>query len=337
MKYIVFVLALLLTACASTTVTPPLKDFPKDSKDGYARVLGTGKTFEEAKLNGFQLAVELAVGSVVVTEKKATNNLIVRDQILKHSSGYIDDFKIIDQSVTSTGYLITMDIKVKSSRIAEVILNTGEKQIGVFDSPLIMDQYNSYINERKDAERLIDNLLNVYPKNSFIITKSPSKIGVNIDRDMVLSMPYTIKWSDAWIESFLETVGRVSDPNKSETQTISVIHKKLKPGIIYDYEQLELHIADYKIYKKVNDTISSKIYIVITLEDINNRVLHVVCNHNFPMFDAIPGNVPWYKGTAEITINKGSDLFNNFKKVDHVSVTPSVNYKMCDNNYYGIK
>ena len=337
MKYLL-TLVLAVSALLSTpSFSQPTKDIPKNATTGYARVLGTGRTFEEAKLNGFQLAVEIAVGAVVVTEKKSVNNTLVRDKVLKHSSGYVDDFKIIDQSQTNSGYSLTMDVKVKSSKIAEVILNTGDKGNNTFDTQRIMAQYNTYANERNDAERLIDNLLDEYPKNSFILTKIPTKIAMNSNRDMVLHVPYTFKWSDAWIENFLETVGRVSDPKLSDTNVISVIHKKPKPSLFSDYEEVILHIDDHAIFRKIFDKVWTSIYIVVTLEDVNNKVMYVECNYKFPNFKAIPSNIEFYKGEAEITIAKGSSLFNNFNKVHHTNVSFSTNRDQCNNNYYSIQ
>ena len=122
MKYLALVIVLVLSACANT----PTNNQPK-VENGYYRVLGTGKNFEEARLNGFQLAVEMAVGSIVVTEKQVTNNILIRDQIVRHSSGYVDDFKIIEQSGSNLRYTVVMDVKVKSSQIAEVILGSNYK------------------------------------------------------------------------------------------------------------------------------------------------------------------------------------------------------------------
>ena len=337
MKYILTLVLIVSALLSAPSYSQTTKDIPKNTTTGYARVLGTGRTFEEAKLNGFQLAVEIAVGAVVVTEKKSVNNTLVRDQVLKHSSGYVDDFKIIDQSQTTSGYTLTMDVKVKSSKIAEVVLNTGDKGNNTFDSQRILAQYNTYANERNDAERLIDNLLKDYPKNSFIVTKLPTKIVMSSNRDMVLHVPYSFKWSDAWIETFLETVGRVSDPKLSDTNVISVVHKKLKPSMFYDYEELTLHIDDHKIYEKVYNKVWGAIYVMVTLEDINNKVMYVECNYNFPSFKAIPANLEFYKGNAEITIYKDSNLFKNFNKVDHANISFTTNRDQCNNNYYGIQ
>jgi hypothetical protein len=336
MKYLLILVLAMSALLGTPTYSQPVKDIPKNATTGYARVLGTGRTFEEAKLNGFQLAVEIAVGAVVVTEKKSVNNSLVRDQVLKHSSGYVDDFKIIDQSQTNSGYSLTMDVKVKSSKIAEVILDTGDKGNNTFDTQRIIAQYNTIINERNDAERLIDNLLKDYPKNSFIVTKFPSKIVMSSNRDMILHIPYSFKWSDAWIETFLETVGRVSDPKLSSTNVISVIHKKHKPSMFHDYEEVILHIDDHKIYDKVYNKVWGAIYIVITLEDINNKVMYVECNYKFPSFKAIPTNTAFYSGEAEITIYKDSNLFKNFNKVDHANISFTTDRNQCNNNYYGI-
>jgi len=336
MKYLL-TLVLAVSALLSTpSFSQPVKDIPKNSTTGYARVLGTGRTFEEAKLNGFQLAVEIAVGAVVVIEKKSVNNSLVRDQIVKHSSGYVDDFKIVDQSQTNSGYTLTMDVKVKSSKIAEVILNTGDKGNGSFDTQRILAQYNTYASERNDAERLINNLLDSYPKNAFTVKKNPTKIIMNNNRDMVLNVPYVLKWNDSWIESFLETVGRVSDPKENNTNFIPVIHKRKRATLLSDYEEVVLHIDDIAIYKNITEKVWSTLYPILTLEDANNKVMYVECSYKFPNFTSLPGN-RYYESNFDITIAKGSNLFNNFSKVDHVNITMTSNRDMCSNNYYGIQ
>jgi hypothetical protein len=336
MKYLSTLVLAMSTLISIPSYSQPVKDIPKYATTGYARVLGTGRTFEEAKLNGFQLAVEIAVGAVVVTEKKSINNTLVRDQVVKHSSGYVDDFKIIDQSQTNSGYALTMDVKVKSSKIAEVILNTGDKGNGAFDTQRILAQYNTYAKERNDAERLIDNLLDSYPKNAFVVKKNPTKIVMNNNRDMVLNVPYVLKWNDVWVDSFLETVGRVSDPKENNINSISVIHKRKKPSLLSDYEEVVLHIDDQTIYKNVFEKVWTTLYPVLTLEDANNKVMYVECSYKFPNFTSLPGN-RYYESSFDITIAKGSNLFNNFNKVDHVNITMSSNRDMCNNNYYGIQ
>lgn len=319
MKYLAIVLVLMLSACAST----PSKE-PK-VENGYVRVLGTGKTVEEARRNGFQLAVEMAVGAIVVTEKQATNNVLVRDQILKHSSGYVDDFKLIDQSQTSMGYTITMDVKVKNSQIADVILSTGNKK-GVLDSSRVYAQYDSYNKERDDAEKLIGNLLNGYPRSAFNSNVTSTRIRLNNDRDMVIEITAVVTWNPKWVDSLVENLNRVSDGGKSTYRKIS-IWRKPKSSLSMSDEKLDLFINDEKIYKKTFESIFVTMFSVVEVVDAYGNSIIRGCG-DYPNFKAVGMIDPFTINTA-YTIPKDSKTFNDLKRMDHVNVYMTSNRNVC--------
>ena len=120
MKYLLPLLMLALTACASDK--PTGKSFSGLTEPGYVRVIGTGKNFEDAKTNGFRTAIEIIVGSIVISDAEVKSNQLIRDEIAKHSAGYVDDYKIISNATTDFGVSLVMDINVKSSKIHERVL-----------------------------------------------------------------------------------------------------------------------------------------------------------------------------------------------------------------------
>ena len=319
MKYLVILFALILSACAST----PSKE-PKVT-NGYVRVIGTGKTVEEARLNGFQLAVEIAVGAIVVTEKQATNNTLVRDQILKHSSGYVDDFKIIEQSGTSLRYTIVMDVKVRNSQIADVILSTSDKR-GVLDSSRIYAQYDTFNKERNDAERLIDNLLNSYPKSAFNSVVKSTKIKLNNDRDMIIEITAELTWNPVWVDSLVENLNRVSDDSKTTFRKIEVVRKPKSSFGIFN-ENTVLFINDEKIYKKTFETVFTTLFPVVEVVDKYGNSIIRGCG-DYPNFRAI-GAVEHFTANASYTIPKNSKTFFDLKEMDHVNAYMTSNRNVC--------
>jgi hypothetical protein len=320
MKYLVIVLALVLSACASTATKEPAVS------NGYVRVLGTGKTSEEARLNGFQLAVEIAVGAIVVAEKQATNNLLVRDQILKHSSGYVDDFKVIDSSRTNLGHTVTMDVKVKSSQIANVILSTGDNK-NQLDSSRIYAQYNSYTKEREDAEKLINNLLDGFPRRAFDSKIKYTKITTDNNRDMVFSISVDINWNNAWVNSLSENLARVKDETKTTDRKISIV--RLSPSMFSLSDDItDLYINDEKIFKNVSEKIFTTLYPVIEVVDSNGRFIIRGCGFNYPNFNKIR-ITNTHTVNANYTIPKNSDTFNNMKNMDRVNVFMTSNPDVC--------
>ena len=70
----------------------------KDSKQSYyARVQGQGDTQEQARTNGFRVAVEQAIGPLILSESVSAGARLQRDQIITYSSGMIDRFNIVEQ------------------------------------------------------------------------------------------------------------------------------------------------------------------------------------------------------------------------------------------------
>lgn len=312
----------MLSACASTSTTTQPKP-----QSGYVRVIGTGKNFEEARLDGFQLAVEMAVGAIVVTEKQANNNKLLRDQILKHSAGYVDDFKIIEQSGSNIRYTIVMDVRVKNSQIADVILSTGDKK-GILDSSRIYAQYDTYNKERNDAERLIDNLINSYPKQAFNYKVNSTSIKLNTNRDMVIEIVSTITWNDVWVNALIENLDRVKDESKTTFRKISVVRKS-KSAFSFSDDVTILYVNDETIYKKVFEGIFTTLYPVIEVMDKNNNWIIRGCG-DYPNFKSIGQYV--FTGTAEYVIPKNSQTFENMKNMDHVNVFLTKDRNTCYNN-----
>lgn len=317
MKYLTLVIVLVLSACANT----PTSNQPK-VENGYYRVLGTGKNFEEARLNGFQLAVEMAVGSIVVTEKQATNNILVRDQIVKHSSGYVDDFKIIEQGGSNLRYTIVMDVKVKSSQIANIILGVSTKD-GKIDSNRIYGQYDSINQERKEAEKLIDNLLDSFPNKSFKYDVKPVQVKLNQNRDMVVNIVVFVSWNEMWLDNFIENFNRVNDGNKTSNKTIDVVKSPNSLGVLNN--KTTLYINDDKIYYKARDTVFKPIYPVVELVDKHGAWIIRGCG-NYARYDAL-GDVKPFKVEANYIVPKNSDTFENLKHMDRVNVYMTTNYE----------
>lgn len=223
MKYLLIVFMLSLTACASTTVPKTSNNMPDA---GIIRVIGTGSNKEEAKINGFTTAIEIAVGSVILTDKESVNSQLVRDDILKHSSGYVDDYKIINESTNFKGISLVMDVTVKSSKIAERVLNRGKSE-GVIEGERLDTQYKSYSNSKATGDRLLNTVLNDYPMRAFNITQGKVDFKLDNRRNPVIEIPYTLKWNYKYLTALNEALKITSDPyeNNSAQERIFVASK----------------------------------------------------------------------------------------------------------------
>jgi hypothetical protein len=213
MKSLIALCMLALSACASTTVPKTSNNNPDA---GVIRVIGTGPNKEAAKNNGFITAIEIAVGSVILTDKESVNSQLVRDDILKHSSGYVDDYKIINESTNFKGISLVMDVTVKSSKIAERVLNRG-KSAGSIEGEKLSTQYKSYSNSKATGDKVLSTVLNDYPARAFDITQGKVDFKLDNNRNPIIEIPYTLKWNHKYLTALNEALRITSDPYENNT------------------------------------------------------------------------------------------------------------------------
>lgn len=190
--------ALFLTGCASTP------------KSDYIRTTGTGASLEEAKQMAFREAVQIRVGTLVLSERESNKYGIVKDDILVHSAGYVDDYKVINSHTNNRTVTATVDVLVADSKLKNHILSTAKSTKDI-DGMRHGAQYSSYMHERVTGDKILDNVLKGYPKNAYKIKQEPYTISINSTRQMVLNVPYEISWNYEYIQSLNEVLGLLED------------------------------------------------------------------------------------------------------------------------------
>lgn len=273
MKYLSILAMLFLTACASTNNSEKTSGTPNYST-GYTRALGTGQTVDEAKANAINLAIEMVVGSVILSLKESDNNRLNRDEIIKHSAGYVDDYKVVSQTSSATGVTMVLDVNVKSSKIANKLLS---KQGAVTDmqGDKVIGLYNSFLNERATGDKFIETVIESYLRDGYIVT--PGRIDVSVDakRNMVIYVPVKAKMNQNWVKSFMEALSVVESGNNKSPSYITVTYKNsendwLQKGRTFNFNDTVRH-------KKIMGKIGMPFYINAKILDKNNNVIFEQC------------------------------------------------------------
>jgi hypothetical protein len=129
------------------------------------KLIGEGATAEQARQQGFRLAVEHAVGTVVASETEVRNDRQARDEIITYASGYVDRFEVVEQQRVGNRVLVNMKVWVRPSRIANRLLNRSATAGGV-EGGRISTQIQTLQHERTSGDRLLKSVLADYPKTS---------------------------------------------------------------------------------------------------------------------------------------------------------------------------
>ena len=185
----------------------------EDRKVYYVQVEATADDKEQARREGFRLAVEMAVGALVVSETEVRNTELVRRDILKYSSGYIDNFSIKSEAKVGSKVRLVMDVWVGESKIADRLLN-GSKAEGTIDGARVAARQESLRGKQDSAARLLELVAKDFPRRAFDIKVGKTVTHVDGER-ATIGVPVAIAWNKKYFESLLEAIDKTKDGTES--------------------------------------------------------------------------------------------------------------------------
>lgn len=242
------------------------------------RSQGSGSTLEEAKNNAFRAAIEISVGSAVVSEQEMHKNK-VRDDILNYSAGYVDKFEVVNQSYTNKGYSITVDVWVSSSRIQNRIL-------GVSTSPNKMDgermsaQYGSYMNAKRVGDQLMDQILRDYPEKAYNVKVGEHRLRVDVYRNAVIEVPVEIRWNYNYVAAMNEALKVLEDGSNGllERSPGNIITMVKDPKDFILGTKTHYKFNDVLLTDKIRNTwINKQPVLRLEIKDNTNEPVYVAC------------------------------------------------------------
>ena len=331
-KLFAIVMLAFMTACASNPSIKTSGDIPGQET---IRVIGSGKTPEEAKRNGFRTAIEIVVGSAVVSEKDAYNNRLLKDQIIEHSAGYVDDYKIIDQYSSGSGVSMVMDVTVKNSVIASKLLNRNEPTN--IDGTRLDAQYKTYLDERETGDAFLNTVLNDFPNRALTITQGKVDYMLRGNRESVFVIPYTVRWNYKYIQGLNEALSKVQDKNSDRyfdprcmcyvsPERIVVMAKSPNDWLVGSKNIY--HFNDVVRANNVANSLAIKPYIKISFIAHNGRVLQKECVGTGTIFAGKPDKgvlAIWGNAVEEDRINvvvkHNSMLYNNMADLNRIEMS----------------
>lgn len=175
----------------------------------YVQVESTGATAQSARENGFRLATNMAVGSLVMSQTQVNNGSIAQHEIINYSSGFIHDFRVITSRPGGEGVTVKMDVWVSKSIIADRVLNVSRDQAQV-EGGRISAQIQSWQQERTTGDRVLETVLADYPQRAFDIAVGQTRVVADEQRKTFLVVPVTIGWNSTYLKSLTEALKTVN-------------------------------------------------------------------------------------------------------------------------------
>lgn len=300
MRLLLLVVCLVLTACASSS-----------KSDGYMRTTGTGYTYEEAKNNAFREAIEFQLGVVIASERE-TYNEKTKEEILAYSAGFVDEYKIISQQSINGKVQLVVDVKLSLLKLSNRILSKG-KDSKNFDGVKHGTQYKSFIENKENGDRILNNILRDYPYRAYTLKQSDYIIKVDAYRNLTLVVPYHLQWSSDYLDSLNDAMKLLQDGSGSwmnrSPYNVRVVSTRY-------------YFNDITVTNKIMDAMMdwNEVRIKLDILDSNRTVQHSDCfkpillhRNVHPLY-----NIE-YVGTQSIGINKSSIETNSIEIKIHQS------------------
>ena len=211
-------ISLLLALCINTVhAAPPVGIILTVGQwmlEGQRRVYqvdvnSVADTADQARQTAFRLAVEQAVGTIIVSESESTNQQLKRDDIITYASGYVDRYEILQQRNVPGGVELKMRVWVAHSAIANRLLNQS-KETGRVDGDRASVQVETLQAQRQSGDQLINAVLQDYPRRAFDIVLEPAQITFDQSRQALLQIPFRISWNKLYLTSLTEALKAVN-------------------------------------------------------------------------------------------------------------------------------
>lgn len=163
-------------------------------------VTGQGNTVEEARLNGFRLAVEQALGSVIASQTDLRDGQIRRDEVISYAGGFVERFEITDTQRTAGQWQVTMRVWVSRNGLAERLLYKSTAD-GQFNGEQAATSAETRLYSQQQGDRLLSTVLQDYPTRGIDIKLRPSWVETTGYRGLVLHIRYDLTWSTTFVRA----------------------------------------------------------------------------------------------------------------------------------------
>jgi hypothetical protein len=177
-------------------------------------VIGRGATEDDARRNGFRSAVELAAGNVIVSDAESNGDRLTQDRTGSYSSGYVDDYRILETNHDSRGYVLKMSVTVANSKIAGRMWNRGESAHDI-NGDRLQAQMETQFESRAHGDALIAQVFDSYPHHAFLINSGQTEYKISNRRQPYVEIPFAVEMNPTWLSALGEALDLVSEKSKS--------------------------------------------------------------------------------------------------------------------------
>lgn len=186
-------------------------------------VSGIGIDMDKAKQNAIRNAVEQVIGSYISSDTMVQNSVVLKDEVLSYSGGYVKDMKIISQEKNDDGlYSAKIEANVISTKLKRKLesLNIATKRI---EGESLFGEAVSKIENQTAGQELLNKILSKYPQAAYMFEiGKPQIISTNAGTGRAkVKIPLSIQWDQAFLSELKDVLSKIATVELKSADIVS--------------------------------------------------------------------------------------------------------------------
>lgn len=183
-------------------------------------VQGSGRTESEARDQAFKLAVNEAIGSLVLSQTEVVNREVARNIVINYSSGYVQRFKELGRGTQDSGLLVIQyRVWVKRSTLADGLFGDS-RYTKTIEGSQIAESLRSLRHEQQQGDAIVDSVLRNFPERAFDITKTRVSFRLDAQRRPSMWVEFDLAWHPLYVDSLAEAFVQTSQIDRKDPCTL---------------------------------------------------------------------------------------------------------------------
>lgn len=202
-------------------------------------VTGVGADADAARRSAIRNAVEQVIGVYVSADTLVRNHVILKDEILGYSGGYVRDYRVVSEEQDRDGLVaVTIEADVVASKLKRKLefLNIAIRNV---EGERLFNEASGRLEEKRSGAALLEKIISKYPQAAYNFEVSAPQIG-SVDQasgKATLNIPLKIRWDQSFLDELLFVMEQVS---REELKMVDILsfsqdanNKYLRNGIVF--------------------------------------------------------------------------------------------------------
>lgn len=278
---------------------------------------GVGHSYEDAKYKAFREAIEKHAGVIIVSESEVKKYNLVKNEIFSYSAHYIDNFKVLNHEINRNKHVVVIEACVSSTRIANRILSRGDTVTTIYGQQ-ISDAVSTFTDSRDRAGKLIERVLDVYPKRALEVDVKKWSITADEYNNPVFNLNYIVYWNRNFLDSFQDAAAATQNgtTGRGASNSSAIVFGNI-PRSVWSQIKQSLGFQNLSIYTYTDSVIYENLQIQLETERFpflliefvkGDTIVHSVCRQ-------VKTDELYYFGYSRryLMINKNGYFHENLK------------------------